>query len=222
MNQKKIPTILGIIIIVIIAVTIGMFTWKIEESNEQIVSQMPNVISQKNQETQESGDNQKLESTESTSWLTFKNDKYNFEIQYPSNFLFDENLMDGPEYSINFGPSYKDTFGKEHSVRKATRNFEMSIYKNKNDVDSLIKKGNEVRVAVEQTSKLVGTEKIGALSAKIIKACDIGGNCDKIIYFVHDKYIYSVYMQNYFTLKNEVDKNNFDQMITSFKFLPKQ
>jgi len=50
MKNQKIPTWLGTVIIIIIAVTIGMFAWKIEESNKKIESQAPSIASQQNQD----------------------------------------------------------------------------------------------------------------------------------------------------------------------------
>lgn len=218
MNNRKIPTHYGVLIIVMIALTVGVFISQYKKNRSRLEEQSANQqLVEKRVEN-----NQNLETTENINWLTFKNDKYNFKIQYPSNFLFDEDLIDGPEYSANFGPSYKETFGKEHSVRKAARNFEISIRKNESGIDNLIKKQNAIGIAVEQKSELIGTEKVGGVLGKIVKMCDIGGYCNKIIYFTHDKYIYSIYMQNYFTLKDGTDKNNFDRMIASFEFLPKQ
>ena len=149
-------------------------------------------------------------------WKMYRNDTYGFKLQYPSTYLFDENLVQGPEYSINFGQPLQGASEKA-SKRAAGRNFEISIYEDENSMDSLIEKENSTRRAVEQTSELIGTEKIANTTAKVIKACDIGGNCNKIVYFSHGKFIYSIYMQNYFSTTEEGNKSDADVMLSSFQ-----
>lgn len=149
-------------------------------------------------------------------WKIYENNTYSFKFQYPSTYLFDENLMQGPEYSISFGHPLQGASEKA-SERVAGRNFEISIYENGNSVDSLVEKENSIRRAIEQTSESIGTEKVANTVAKIIKACDIEGNCNKIVYFSHGKLIYSIYMQNYFSTTEVGNKSDADVMLSSFQ-----
>lgn len=216
MKKQKITAHYGLLLVIIIALTVGVFIFQYEKNKfklgEQSVNQQPAEKKAEN--------NQNLETTENINWQTFKNNKYDFRIQYPSNFFFDENLIDGPEYSINFGPSYGETLGKDHSARKAVRSFEISIYKNEGNIDGFIKKQNAARLAVEQRSESVGIENVAGVSAKVIKACDMGGYCNKIIYLNHKNYIFSIYIKNYFTLNDQASKEQFDRMLASFEFFP--
>lgn len=49
MNQKKIPTSIGVAVIIIIAITIGMFTWKWEKVEDQIAPKTQDAITTENQ-----------------------------------------------------------------------------------------------------------------------------------------------------------------------------
>lgn len=98
MDNKKIPTGVGIAVIVIIAITVSVLVWKYEKSNEQIVSQTPDIIPQQNQETQESENNEESEmnmvepkenkslsvSKSAQNWRKIcKNSKGGYNVKYP-------------------------------------------------------------------------------------------------------------------------------------------
>lgn len=84
MNSKKIPTILGIIIIVIIAVTAGMFTWKIEESNfsepeQQMQNNQVEYKQQKEKTSQPEEVGKDNTSISETQEVSFCGKAYNFD-----------------------------------------------------------------------------------------------------------------------------------------------
>lgn len=217
MNNKNISTRSGILIIAIIAVFVAVLVWNYAENNQtaqvsdDTISKASIPKSQEPQDTQNATDD----------WQTFKNDKYGFKIQYPSSFLFDEAVVDGLEYHVDFGTSYKEAFGENGVARKSTGIFEISIYKNVSGIDSLMKKHSASWSGIEHSFVPDGTEKIAGTTAKIVKVCDMGKNCTKVLYIVHSQYIYSISMHNYFTPENETDKQIFDKMIASFDFLRK-
>lgn len=150
---------------------------------------------------------------EDNEWKTYKNDKYKFKVEYPPIYLYDENLLGGTEYSINLGLKFEDN----NSQRKAGRNFELTIDKNENGLDNFIREANETRGQIEQSSEFIDTEKVAGFSTKIIKACDQGSNCNKIIYFTNGKYIYVIYLEKYFNL-DIANKEILDRMLASFEF----
>lgn len=83
-DNKKIPTVLGTVIIVIIAITVGALVWKYEEIKNRGEAQMQNTITQikpieKNQ-TQE--ENKKEESIDTSDWKNYSDSRIIFS--YPN------------------------------------------------------------------------------------------------------------------------------------------
>ena len=112
---------------------------------DSIQRQMP--VSHK--DSRSDNDKVSFSSIMSAEWNKFKNNS--FEIEYPANFLFDENIIPLAEYSINFGRPYKEVFGENHPQRKAERKFEITIFKKDVSLESFIK--NQDR-SEEHTSEL--------------------------------------------------------------------
>lgn len=206
MDNKKIPTFTGTAILVIIAITVGAFIWVYEGSVMDVV--VPDYS------YQQLNNNQQKQLLE---WKIFENKDYDFEVQYPSDYLFDENFMDGVEYSVNFGPSYEKTFGKKHPYRKTADSFEISIAKSKDGLGDFLERQVASEAAIEHDLKVVGIEKISDISAKVAQECDMGGNCSKIVYFEREGYIYTISMKNYFTEKRVGVRERFDHTLDSFK-----
>lgn len=87
MDNKKIPTILRIIIIVIIAITVGMLVWKIEENQPEPEHQI-----QKNNNPKQNYENITL----------YKNAIYGYKIEIPYDFEIKTGSMENPDSLINF------------------------------------------------------------------------------------------------------------------------
>lgn len=81
MNQK-IDTKLGTIIIVIIAITVGLFVWKYEKNNDFNVSQTTEMIIQKKQEEQ--NQTQQTEEQQITEWKKYQNKDLGLAFDYPT------------------------------------------------------------------------------------------------------------------------------------------
>lgn len=154
-------------------------------------------------------------SIKSSEWKKFKNDS--FEIEYPVSFLFDENIAPPAEYSINFGRSYKEVFGEYHPQRKAERNFEITIFKKDASLESFIKNQDKVAGSVEQTSEHLSDERVGGYSAKVVKRCDIGGNCSKNVYVTTKNAIQLIFLEDYYSTQEIAEKEVFDRMLASMK-----
>jgi len=233
MKNQKVSTKLGTIALVIIAITVGIFVWLIEkkqEATEQLQPVIENQVQQNKEQQQVNGNNKSdcllNNSSEKTEWKTFKNDQYKFEIQYPSNFIYNEHLANTPgeiiqprvNYIINLGTPNK--ISSENNLGCiASNNFIMYISNNENGLDDYIKNAKLTNGAVENSFEPLGTSRVGNLTAKIVKTCDMGGNCNKDIFFTDKKYIYFIRLSQYFTLKNVSAKQTIDHMLASFKFI---
>lgn len=152
-------------------------------------------------------------------WKQYRSEVYKFSLEYPSAYLFDENIVGGPVlFSASFGPSYELVNGTKHPYHKAVMDFLVTVHSNDKGLESVIQQGNEQRTATEKRSELIGTEKVAGYPAQVIKSCDIGNNCEKIVYFTDQKRVYSVQMSRYFTRAQSSEKDVLDKMLISLKF----
>jgi len=98
MDNKKIPTILGTIVIIIIAVTVGVFVWKYEsiKSQEDAETQSEIVKIAKPVEEKQSPQKEENEKPIDTSkWKVCRSEKYNYEFKYPDRA---QAIEPGPQY----------------------------------------------------------------------------------------------------------------------------
>ena len=79
MDNKKTPTIIGVAVIIIIAVTVGMLVWKYE--NEKNRMKMQNITVQ----PKEKINNQSQKTVDENNWETYTNDEFYFSFKYPVN-----------------------------------------------------------------------------------------------------------------------------------------
>lgn len=225
MKNQKVSTAVGAGILIIFSITVFTFVWKYEESLPRIddtASIVPMSVLTKVQEPTTAQIFPKtIEPMEERK--AYRNGTYDFEIQYPSNYLFDESFSKEGDvkYSLGFGPSYEEVFGEKHSNRKSSAVFEVSIFENNTSLDSFVKKTESMLGGIEHTLEIVGTERVAGISAKVARVCNMGGYCDKKLYFIHGEYLYVIDMDNYFGLENEVIKNGLDRMLASFSFSTK-
>lgn len=95
MNQK-ISTKLGIIIIVIMAVTIGMFAWKIEKNQPEPEQQMQNNQVEYKQQKEKTSQLEEIgkdnTSISTANWKSYTNKQYNYSIKYPETWLIKTEL----------------------------------------------------------------------------------------------------------------------------------
>lgn len=223
MKNQKVGTVVGTGILIIISVTAFVFVWVYEKSLSQTEISQPTQVPlpkavQKTTETPVFP--KTIEPVEERK--IYRNDTYGFEIQYPSNYLFQSPLVsENAEYSIWFGPSYEEVFGVKQSNLRAQSVFGIAVFKNESGLDNFIKKTESMLGGIEHTLEIIGTEQVAGISAKVAKICNMGGFCDKRLYFIHGKYLYVIDMDNYFGLENEVIKNGLDRMLASFSFSTK-
>src|SRR5665647_1062054 len=107
MDNKKIPTSIGAIVLVIIAITAGMFVWTYEQKQETIGSdETIQMIFKKNQKTDtsketradttqqfpEMSQEEKARLSELTKdWQTYQDEEYGYEFKYPKGYSVEKN-----------------------------------------------------------------------------------------------------------------------------------
>jgi hypothetical protein len=82
MKNQKVSTGLGTIVLVIIAVTVGVFVWKVEK-NQSDVQQPQNVVIESKPDKNTQGEVYK-KPIDTSDWKVCKSEKYNYEFKYPS------------------------------------------------------------------------------------------------------------------------------------------
>jgi hypothetical protein len=98
MNQN-VKTSLGVAIIIIIAITVGVFTWKAMNVKESVAPvtnvQSKNIAAKSVKAVDQTAD-----------WKTYTNEKYGFEYKYPKTWTLDvESSKINPNIQKNCGPS---------------------------------------------------------------------------------------------------------------------
>lgn len=236
MDKKKIPTRVGMTVIVIVAITVSVLVWKYEKDNGQIISQMPNIFPQQNQneETQGAGNNQPIENIKTTK--SYKNGSYGYEIEIPDNFDIKTGSLKDPESLINI-------ISKNGNKPLFVIDVEISKF---NNINSWL---NDYRKKLRQTTSYEGV-KINPPSILSEEKTNIDGaeaikvtlqNMPYSYYstvFIKDKFIYTISYNGLLLaneeelIKNDSDnqinlrsefqsqhKMELDKIINSFKFI---
>ncbi|MFA5961076.1 MAG: hypothetical protein WC848_00115 [Parcubacteria group bacterium] len=86
MDNKKIPTHLGTIVIVIIAITVGAFVWQYEKNMPDNATQsvMPAPVKKAPVQSVVAQSEEVIPSNIPADWKNYKNDKQGIEFRYPS------------------------------------------------------------------------------------------------------------------------------------------
>ncbi|PJA86651.1 MAG: hypothetical protein CO141_03655 [Candidatus Moranbacteria bacterium CG_4_9_14_3_um_filter_42_9] len=237
MNQK-INTGVGAIILVIISITAGVFVWKFNRQNSAVEAPIP-IQKPKGDKiactmkaklcpdgtyVSRSGTNCEFaacpgkSAVDTSDWQTYRNEKYGFEFKYPSNFVYDENMIMDTDvlYSASFGLPYKEVFGKDHPNSKtAPQSINFFIDKKNDDLAIFIQDEKNAAAGVERFAENFGASKISNLFAQIVKYCNMRGYCDKTIYFTDNIYIYTI---EYPISEDVVGSKVFEKIISTFKF----
>ena len=232
--KQIIETKLGVIIILIFAVTAGAFVWKWERHEDEEIQVLninvkENTIEKDKPEQQIITTNQHdclgENNSNTTEWNIFKNNQFKFEIQYPPTFIYSEKLTGtmahppgvGVQYVIELGIPIKTSGGGDSNCA-TSNNFSMYISDIGSGMNEYIKSAKQTARDVENSFDSMSTEKVANFIASVVKTCDMGGSCNKEIYFTDGKYIYAIRLSNYFTLKDATSKGMIDRMLASLKF----
>lgn len=216
MKDQKISTTIGTVILIIISATVGGFVllcikkYPVNDVVEPII--IPSKLIS----------NGKIDDAE---WKVYTNDPYGFSIQYPSDYYYDESSavdITKADYYLSLGPSYEKVFGKKHSYRNSAGIFEIWIQKSNSDLKKIIQEADVVRSQTEHTSKAIGNEEVDGFLGAVVKSCDIGGFCSKIVYIMNNQYVYIIDMKEYYSTQDQKKKEVLDRMLDSVTFTKKE
>lgn len=101
MDNKKIPTCIGTIILVIIAITVGIFVWTYEKGQDLYVDIESKIVLKPVVKSNE----QRVTGAEKSTTLTindglYKNIKYNYQLEIPDNLKLESGSVDNPDSLI--------------------------------------------------------------------------------------------------------------------------
>jgi hypothetical protein len=104
MNNKKIPTGVGTVIIIIIAVTVGLFVWKCEKFEEENAVQIQKAVAptKSNEVISEQQNRTEQETIEAAiNWKTYRDKQHAFEFKYPEKYSIETRVTSSTgEYFI--------------------------------------------------------------------------------------------------------------------------
>jgi hypothetical protein len=224
MDNKKIPTWLGTVIIIIFAATMGAFVWKYEK-NQKTVEQSQNVIieSKPVEENKEQNNQQKDEIAtpiDTSNWKTCKNITYNYEVRFPGDWKMTQHPIVKPIDSCNnvdhlyiekdiytnaAGFIVVDVFTKKQFQSTTSSS---SAYLGVNNLDDYIKNNPVVfrkdillKESFIQGERAIWT-RTNTAKKEVITA----------VYLFHDGTLYSI-------TSNDVDQKTFEVLLSTFKFI---
>ncbi len=151
-------------------------------------------------------------------WREYRNSIYGFEVEYPSDFLLDENFADAVEYSINFGPQYSLIFGKNHPRRSSADGFMITVFGKNESIADLIREHADLGSQMERKLVVMPDESINELPLKVVKSCSLDDNCEKIAYFLKNDVVYSITLKNYYSASSLIERGVYDKMFASLRW----
>ena len=143
-------------------------------------------------------------------WQTYRNDKYGFEVKYPSALRVWENqqLGTGAIYSVSFENTlaYDNTPGTKVVTAGRKIVFNVSIYKNSNQMQDEFK---------TVTLREQGNTILGGYSAKKLLSPQAPNNIEATVYLIADK---NTAIITYGTDLNKMSEKDISQILSTFKF----
>ncbi len=206
MDNKKIPTIVGTFIIIVIAITVGVFVWKIEK-NQKGVGQSQNVVGIKklqkptaNQRDQA----QQLQAAKGSNdeMKKYINKTFGFEFEFPSDLVITQNSTDSV-----FGLSDKPDGHWAYNVTVTANVNNISLDQ---AFDSALERYKNTDKKIIVTNINIGGEQ--AKKYSIQNPTDSGNSVSVVIY---EKNIITIYGDD----STPSNKTNFIKLLSSFKFI---
>ncbi|MDP1884804.1 MAG: hypothetical protein Q8L10_05605 [Candidatus Moranbacteria bacterium] len=192
-DNKKIPTVLGTVIIVIIAITVGALVWKYEKIKSQDEGGVEFVKSTEEKQNPQKEENEEF--IDALKWKVCRNEKANYEFKYPGEWLIVDRYLTildkcynasdprGSWFSIGedrYSASNK-SFGIDTSAQKDLKG---TIYEGADSLDSYYSKNVEL---LNSRTKIMSTEIKGE------RADWFKEKNDKIsIWFFHNNTLYEI------------------------------
>ncbi|MEK7149786.1 MAG: hypothetical protein AAB757_02330 [Patescibacteria group bacterium] len=206
--MKKSLVIIGFLILVAGLIG-GIWYWQ----KNKVVNNQPIVVNQQTASTT----SQEVSQNSTSTWLTYKNDKYGFEFQYPSefhliekksNYILNKDTINEKVYqAIEIGLSSKDTSNIRMGIRIVLNNNQNLNQAALNDID-MISQNAELGMDTNFDPKTIvtSTEIIGGL------------NAERILFNTYIKEGVIIKDNSNLYIINQSGMNNFNQILSTFKF----
>lgn len=220
MNQH-IKTSLGVIIILIVAITAGMFVWLSQKNNPiETQTQMVKVNSDKNQ---------KIKAIDETAnWKTYQNNQYGYELKYPADWKI--TTMGNVDPATFSAPDFESPDCSNSEAKICDRLSVGNIHKAENNetIESDISLNTNDKVITKKTIKISGEDAsfVEYYQANYGRKDGKSGLVRQEIKTMHQGTVYRIYVDEYNAdinkIKTSADWENkavFEAIITSFKFL---
>lgn len=132
---EKVSTLLGTTIIIIMAITAGMFVWLVKKDDfKEIENQARNSCQVEKTANLQQVKKQEIpgqQNVETMPWQVYRNEQLGFELQYPKDWTFDFNLsIFTPNLQENCGPNMTE----ENSKPTCLDNISFEILDNKSSL----------------------------------------------------------------------------------------
>ncbi len=212
MDNKKIPTRLGAVILVVIAITVGGFVWVYEKNQGSIATDIPTQAIQKKAQTAEKvhpgKTDEKVAIAEPVEqWKTCRNEKAGYEVKYPSAWVLGlrgpygfEELKDCTSTWMFF--TNKFTVSTAGDISVSIDAIDMNQKGGAN-----FKKSNSLEEYLQQNKNLPPIEKESALFGEKIVWLK-----DNIVIFYHNNTIFNINFSG-------LDEKFTNDFLSTFKFL---
>ncbi|MCX6765974.1 MAG: hypothetical protein NT136_03375 [Candidatus Moranbacteria bacterium] len=201
MKKQKIPTGIGVIIILIVTITIGVFVWKVEKNQLAIEQpQVPQVNQKYNAKNNNQSDEKALEDSKITTKYT--NNTYGLEFEYPQNLVISQDATDSL-FGLSDRPDGHWVINV--SVSANTNNF------------SLVQAFNKELARYKKPERNIITSDIivGGKPAKKFSIQNPTDNGNAVVVIVDGKNIITIYGTDSTTFLKTI----FETVLNSFKFI---
>lgn len=199
--NKRISTLIGILIILIWAVLAGwVLVQQLGELSKEVLEIPEEKISPVTDETAD--------------WQTYRNEEYGFEIKYPKNWGIKE------QYNIEEGAAIAFDIIGEKTIESEAYPLTIEIQKQTILRDKAVEEWLRSKEDVDFKIDVIGTQAVNNKTATIVKAdlALIGIEYGAIL--VSDGYVYSIYVSGAQDFAKDTERALY-KMLSTFKFIPK-
>jgi hypothetical protein len=228
-DNKKIPTWLGVVIIIIFAITVGVMVWRYEKNHEitkinnNVITSKETIVDNKKEESQTKQlENEVSTPIDTSDWKICKSNQYNYQISYPQDWI----ITQAPVQKITTNCENVFSFGiiaekNLYTQTRATINFNIEIDnqtrinaptstdKGMKSLDDFIK----LRPKLYETNTFVKEITIRGERALWVKNTEESytRSAGTALYIFHQGSLYRI--------GSNADDNTFNAFISTFKFI---
>ena len=201
-KEKGISTLVGIIIIVVVALILfgGIFAWQyyfVKTNNQSFVASAPQDL-------------------RTTGWKTYTNTEYGFQMKYPEDLKIEE--IPAGMYPSTLLRFYNETYivGNPFAM---TNNFTIDSVENTSNLTAqqIIEASGEVNLAGGNTLKTLSDITVSGVKGKKV-SYENDSRATFIAYVIRSNMVYNFGCDHQKTSALKYDCSTFDQMLSTFKF----